>query len=61
MENLNAAFVSGGEVQEDVNFFRQEAFKAKPVNRFCSTSSVVNHVCFAAGKRLTGICTVAGR
>ena len=36
VENLTSIFVSGGEVLEDVNFFRQEAFKANPDYRFCS-------------------------
>ena len=30
VENLMSVFVSGGEVLEDVNFFRKEAFKANP-------------------------------
>ena len=36
--NLMSVLVSGGEVLEDVNFFRQEAFKANPDYRFCSAA-----------------------
>ena len=32
--------MSGGEVLEDVNFFRQEAFKANPDYRFCSADTI---------------------
>ena len=39
VENLTSIFVSGGEVLEDVNFFRQEAFKANPDYRFCSADT----------------------
>ena len=39
IENLTSVFVSGGEVLEDVNFFRQEAFKANPDYRFCSAAT----------------------
>ena len=40
IENLTSVFVSGGEVLEDVNFFRQEAFKANPDYRFCSADTI---------------------
>ena len=40
VENLTSVFVSGGEVLEDVNFFRQEAFKANPDYRFCSADTI---------------------
>lgn len=40
VENLTSIFVSGGEVLEDVNFFRQEAFKANPDYRFCSADTI---------------------
>ena len=39
IENLTSVFVSGGEALEDVNFFRQEAFKANPDYRFCSAAT----------------------
>ena len=32
--------MSGGEALEDVNFFRQEAFKANPDYRFCSADTI---------------------
>ena len=38
--NLTSVFVSGGEVLEDVNFFRQEAFKENPDYRFCSADTI---------------------
>lgn len=38
--NLMSVLVSGGEVLEDVNFFRQEAFKANPDYRFCSADTI---------------------
>ncbi len=40
IENLTSVFVSGGEALEDVNFFRQEAFKANPDYRFCSADTI---------------------
>ena len=40
VENLTSIFVSGGEVLEDVNFFRQEAFTANPDYRFCSADTI---------------------
>lgn len=40
IENLTSVFLSGGEVLEDVNFFRQEAFKANPDYRFCSAGTI---------------------
>ena len=40
VENLTSVFLSGGEVLEDVNFFRQEAFKANPDYRFCSADTI---------------------
>jgi len=40
VENLTSIFVSGGEVLEDVNFFRQEAFKANPDYRSCSADTI---------------------
>ena len=40
IENLTSVFVSGGEALEDVNFFRQEAFKANPDYRFCSVDTI---------------------
>ena len=40
VENFTSIFVSGGEVLEDVNFFRQEAFKANPDYRFCSADTI---------------------
>ena len=40
VENLTSVFVSGGEVLEDVNFFRQKAFKANPDYRFCSADTI---------------------
>lgn len=40
IENLTSVFVSGGEVLEDVSFFRQEAFKANPDYRFCSADTI---------------------
>ena len=40
IENLTSVFVSGGEVLEDVNFFRQEAFKENPDYRFCSADII---------------------
>ncbi|MDY6325919.1 MAG: hypothetical protein SPL47_01195 [Bacteroidales bacterium] len=39
-ENLTSVFVSGGEALEDVNFFRQEVFKANPDYRFCSADTI---------------------
>ena len=39
-ENLTSVFVSGGEALDDVNFFRQEAFKANPDYRFCSADTI---------------------
>jgi len=38
--NLLTVLVSGGEVLEDVNFFRQEAFKVNPDYRFCSADTI---------------------
>ena len=38
--NLMTVLVSGGEVLEDVNFFRQEAFKVNPDYRFCSADTI---------------------
>jgi hypothetical protein len=38
VENLTSVFVSG-EVLEEVNFFRQEAFKANLDYRFCSADT----------------------
>ena len=38
--NLASVFVSGGEVLEDVNFFRQEAFQINPDYRFCSADTI---------------------
>ena len=40
VENLTSVFLSGGEVLEDVNFFRQEAFKTNPDYRFCSADTI---------------------
>ena len=40
VENLTSVYMSGGEVLEDVNFFRQEAFKANPDYRFCSADTI---------------------
>ena len=40
IENLTSVFASGGEALEDVNFFRQEAFKANPDYRFCSADTI---------------------
>ena len=40
VENLASVFVSGGEVLEDVNIFRQKAFKANPDYRFCSADTI---------------------
>ena len=38
--NLASIFLSGGEVLEDVNLFRQEAFKRNPDYRFCSADTI---------------------
>ena len=38
--NLATVYMSGGEVLEDVNFFRQEAFRANPDYRFCSADTI---------------------
>ena len=40
LKNLASVFLSGGEVLEDVNFFRQEAFKKNPDYRFCSADTI---------------------
>ena len=40
LENLASVFLSGGEVLEDVNLFRQEAFKKNPDYRFCSADTI---------------------
>ena len=45
IENLSSVFVIGGEVLEDVNFFRQEAFKANPEYRFCSVDTIGRDLC----------------
>lgn len=40
LENRASIFLSGGEVLEDVNFFRQEAFGKNPDYRFCSADTI---------------------
>jgi hypothetical protein len=40
LENMASIFLSGGEVLEDVNFFRQEAFGKNPDYRFCSADTI---------------------
>ena len=41
LENMASIFLSGGEVLEDVNFFRQEAFKANLDYRIYSCTPAV--------------------
>ena len=40
IEGLVSIYLSGGEVLEDVNFFRQEAFRSNPAYRFCSADTI---------------------
>ncbi len=40
MENLTSVYLSVGKVLEEVNFFRQEAFKENPDYRFCSAGTI---------------------
>ena len=50
--NLMTVLVSGGEVLEDVNFFRQEAFKTNPDYRFCSADTIARDLLLQESQRL---------
>ena len=52
VENLTSVYLSGGEVLEDVNFFRQEAFKANPDYRFCSADTIARDLLLQESQRL---------
>ena len=52
LENMASIFLSGGEVLEDVNFFRQEAFGKNPDYRFCSADTIARDLLLQESQRL---------